>query len=74
MSKTFDLENIFTYHAPTSEQLVNYQNIRTAAKEFCKVLIENTPECSDQSCAIRLVREAVMTANASVALEGKLYI
>jgi hypothetical protein len=64
------IDEIFTYHAPTDAQKVNYENIRSAAKEFVIVLLANTPKCADQSAAIRLVRDAVMTSNASVALEG----
>jgi hypothetical protein len=37
---------------------------------YAGVLVANTPKCADQSAAIRLVREAVMTANAAIALKG----
>ena len=33
------------------------------------MILLNTPPCADQSAAIRLVREAVMTANASIVCE-----
>lgn len=64
------VETIFTYHAPTPEQTPKYTAIRDAAKSFALVLLANTPRSADQSAALRLVREAVMTANASVALNG----
>jgi hypothetical protein len=64
------INDIFTYHAPNPNQQIKYQNIRESAKQFAKVIYENTPACADQSAAIRLVREAVMTANASIALKG----
>jgi hypothetical protein len=64
------INEMFTYHAPDPNQKVRYQNIREKAKEFARVIYENTPACADQSAAIRLVREAVMTANASIALRG----
>lgn len=64
-----DVENIFSYHKPTETQLPRYEAIRTGAKEFAKILIANTPESADQTAAIRLLRESVMTANASIALE-----
>jgi hypothetical protein len=67
-----DIENIFTYHAPTQSQLVGYQNIREAAKILANAIINNTPAGADQTSAIRKVREAVFTANAGIALEGKL--
>lgn len=68
----FDLDNIFTYHSPSAEQLPKYQALRTSAKAFAQAIVDNTPAGADQSAAIRHVREAVMTANASIALGGKL--
>lgn len=69
----FDLDHIFTYHAPTPEKQAAYGAIRNAAKEFAQVVIENTPVSADQSAAVRLIREAVMTANASIATDGRLH-
>jgi len=68
--KKEDLDHIFTYHAPTAEQLVHYTEIRQAAKAFAAAILEHTPQCADQSAAIREIRNAVMTANAAVALKG----
>jgi hypothetical protein len=65
------LQDIFTYHAPTPEQQVKYVNIRDGAYRFAIDLIANTPASADQTAAIRLLREAVMTANQAVATEGK---
>lgn len=70
----FDLDHIFTYHAPTEQQVEQYQKIRDAAKDFGRVIIENSPKSPDQSAAIRLLREAVMTVNAAIALDGRLHI
>ena len=67
-----DLGHIFKYHAPEKEDIEKYTMLRDAAKEFAKVIIENTPVCADQTAAIRKIREAVMTANASIALKGRL--
>ena len=72
--KPFDLDHIFKYHAPTPETLVSYSAIREAAKAFAVVLVANTPEGADQAAALRLVREASMTANAAVALGGRLNV
>ena len=67
-----DLENIFKYHPPSAEQLPKYETIREAAKQFARVILDNTLPGADQTAAIRKLRECVMTANASIALEGKL--
>ena len=67
-----DLENIFKYHAPTPEQLPKYQALREAAKAFALKIEELVPDGADKAAALRKVREAVMTANAAIALGGKL--
>ncbi len=67
-----DINNIFTYHSPTSDQLPKYEAIRAKAKEMGQVIVDNTPASADQTAAIRLLREAVMTANAAIALNGQL--
>lgn len=64
------LADIFSYHAPTGTQPGQYEAIRGAAKAFAQVLIENTPQCADQTAAVRKLRECVMTANAAIALNG----
>jgi len=67
--KLEDLDAIFTYHAPTEEQTSRYAQIRHAARMFAQTILYCTPHGPDQQIAIRKVREAVMTANASIALE-----
>lgn len=67
-----DIDNIFSYHAPMAGQVDKYESIRAAAKHLAKVILDNTPASADQTAAIRKVREAVMTANAAIALDGKL--
>ena len=69
----FDLDHIFTYHAPTPEKLEQYKKIRDAAKDFALVVLENTPPGADLSTCMRRIRETVMTANAAVALDGRLF-
>lgn len=64
------IDEIFTYHAPVGDDPQKYEKIRSKAKELANVILENTPECADQTAAIRQLREAVMTANASIALKG----
>jgi len=64
-----DLNNWFTYHSPKGDQPERYVKIREAAKHLAEVILENTPNSADQTTAIRKVREAVMTANQSIACE-----
>jgi hypothetical protein len=67
-----DLENIFSYHAPNPEQLVHYKAVREGALAFAKVLEAHVPDGADKSAALRELRVCVMTANAAIALDGKI--
>jgi hypothetical protein len=66
-----DIDAMFTYAPPEPVDVRNYQAIRDAAKHFAAIVLVNTPKSADQSAAIRKIREAVMTANAAVALRGR---
>lgn len=61
------IENNFTYHAPTGDQVGRYGRIRDAAKEFALLINGLTPESREQSLAMTKLEEAVMWANAAIA-------
>ena len=67
------IEAIFTYHAPTGDQPERYQRIRNKAKELAYVIDECCEPGPDRTAAIRIVRTAVMTANASIATGNAQY-
>lgn len=62
------LDNIFSYHSPKDGQPERYNRLREAGKHLAQAILDCTPVCADQSAAIRKVREAVMTANAAIAI------
>ena len=64
------IEQLFTYRAPDADQVERIDRIRNAAKALGHIIVENTPKSADRSAAIRKLREAVMTANASIVLRG----
>jgi hypothetical protein len=65
------VQDVFTHHPPEGKaQLDAYREIREAGLKLARAILLHTPVCGDQQAAIRKVREAVMTANASVALKG----
>jgi hypothetical protein len=64
------LTEVFSYHKPEGDQPAKYEAIRVAAKSFAQVILQNVPPCADRTAALRKLREAVMTANAAVALKG----
>lgn len=61
---------VFKYHPPTGATLPKYAAINQAAKFFAEVILANCPRGADRADAIRKIREARMTANAAVALNG----
>lgn len=61
---------IFTYHPATPYTGPKFENLREAAHHFAKVILLNVPRGADRTAAIRHVRDAVMTANAGVSLDG----
>jgi len=65
------LDQIFTYHAPVEGQPRRYVLIREAGKKLAETILACCPGCADTTAAIRKVREAVMVANAAIALEGE---
>lgn len=71
MSVQEQLNNWFSYHPPIDDQAQRYERIRAAGKVFAETLVELCPDSADRSVAIRKVREAVYSANASIACGGK---
>ena len=67
------IEELFTYHAPTGDQPERYVKIRELAKELARVIDSCCPAGPDRTTAIRKLREAVMTANASIATNNAQY-
>ncbi len=65
-----EIENWFSYHAPTTAQ-VEDSELRSAAKAFAYTVLALTPPSADQTVAIRHIRDAMMTANAAIACGGK---
>jgi hypothetical protein len=65
------INDLFTYHAVDGpETALKYEIVRDAAKHLALVIWKACPYGADRTAAIRKLREAVMTANASIALKG----
>lgn len=62
------LEQIFNYHAPHGDQVERYEFIRNTAKEFAKIVLDRTPESHERNMFLERLRESVMWANASIAI------
>lgn len=66
-----NVDEVFTYHAPDAGQQAALEAVRDKAKELAQTILELTPPCADQQAALRSLREAVMTANAAIVLNGR---
>lgn len=70
MSEAEILAELFSYHPPRVDTLPKFAAINQAAKNFAEIILQNCPPSSDRSDAIRKIRDARMTANAAIALNG----
>jgi len=59
---------LFTYHAPTPDQMQRYVALREAAQRYAREIAMHCPESAERTLAIRRVHEASMLANASIAV------
>ena len=62
------IENTFTYHRPFGNQPQRYEDIRNEAKSLAKTIQEACPESREKSLALTNLQQAVMWANASIAI------
>ena len=62
------LNQIFTYHPPIGDQTARYMQLREAALAFAKTVQTLTPPSREQSVALTNIQQAVMWANAAIAI------
>lgn len=62
-----DISKFFSYHAPKGDQQVRYEELRSKGKELADLICRYCPPSADTTAALRKLREAIMTANASIA-------
>lgn len=62
-----EIENRFSYHRPTEDQLPKYEKIRDKGKEMALLLIKLCPDSRELSTALTKLDEVVMHSNAAIA-------
>ncbi len=65
------VDDIFGHHAATQEQLEQIAHVRESAKDMALTIMAQCPPSADRTAALRKLREAMMTANAAIVLEGR---
>jgi hypothetical protein len=64
------VDDMFTYHSWSKDQVEKGNKVKEALAEACKVIYRNVPISSDRSSAIRKLREARMDANSAITHNG----
>jgi hypothetical protein len=65
------IRNIFSYHAPFGNQAARYEAIRTEARTLAFIIDDNCPESREKALALTNLQQAVMWANAAIAINEK---
>lgn len=65
------LEQTFTYHPPHGDQPARYVALRDLAKTFAGGILTACPQSAERTLALRHVQQAVMFANASIAIHDQ---
>lgn len=63
-----EIQNIFTYHAPVGTQTSRYEGLRHQAQQLAMTIQVFCPDGREKSLALTNVQQAVMWANAAIAI------
>lgn len=66
-----EIENNFTYHAPSTDMPQKFETLRKKAKELAYLINELVPNGREQSLAQTKLQEVIMWANAGIAIPKK---
>lgn len=61
------IENIFTHHSPSPDQIERYEQLREEGKQLAAAIILMTPKSREQSLALTKLEEVIFFANAAIA-------
>ena len=68
MTTQEDLVNRFAFHpATTAERQNEHTSVRMHCFSTAQFILDNTPNCREQSLAVTKLEEAMMWANAAIA-------
>ena len=62
------VQNIFTYHAPKNDQANRYEVLRMTARVMAEAIQNCSPESREKSLALTNLQQAIMWANAAIAI------
>lgn len=67
MTEIYDIEKIFSYHAPNEEKTDQYKKLRRKANEFAIMINSFCPDGREKREAFKKLEEVIMWSNASIA-------
>ena len=65
------IANIFTYHKPFGDQPARYELLREAGGKLATLVNELCPESREKSLALTTIQQAIMWANAAIAINER---
>lgn len=65
-----DIEQIFSYHAPDSSKARLHNAVRAEVKMTAHMFSAELPDSPEKTLAIRKLQEAMMYANAAIAIHS----
>ena len=71
MPRPEEIDDVFSYHAPTPEQVATLTEFRNHMKAAAHAIAKFVPECPYRTVAFRRLHEANMLSNAAIVLEGR---
>lgn len=63
-----NIEETFKYHAPKEGQQEKYETLRSEAKNLAYLIDELAPNSREKSLSLTKLQEAIMFANAAIAI------
>lgn len=63
-----NIEDVFTFHPVQLDQPDRYAHLRTEAKDLARHILAMCPPSRERSLAITNLQQAIMWANASIAI------
>jgi hypothetical protein len=63
-----EIVELFTHHPPLADQVDRYRNIRLYGQELALLIDKSCSDSREKSLAITSVQQAVMWANAAIAI------
>lgn len=62
-----NLDNVCSYHPPSSSTIPKYEAVRAAQRTFMETLVDLCPDSRERSLALTNAEQAAFWANAAIA-------